>query len=112
MRSSTWLVAVGAALAVMAGQAALAQATQNSQQQKMTSCNADAKAKGLTGDDRKSFMKTCLSDKGAAAAPAAKGNSQQEKMKTCNADAKAKGLTGDDRKAFMKSCLSGSGGAG
>ncbi|HEV2700767.1 MAG TPA: PsiF family protein [Steroidobacteraceae bacterium] len=76
----------------------------NSQQQKMTTCNADAKTKNLTGDDRKAFMKTCLS-----AAPAASAkNSQQQKMKTCNATASSKSLTGDDRKAFMKSCLSGS----
>jgi hypothetical protein len=76
---------------------------QNSQQTKMTTCNADAKTKGLTGDDRKAFMKTCLS----ADAPApATGNSQQQKMKTCNADATTKGLNGDDRKAYMKTCLS------
>jgi hypothetical protein len=107
MRRSTWLVGISAALAVVAGQAALAQAThENSQQEKMTSCNADAKAKALKGADRKAFMKTCLSDKGAAAE--AKGNSQQEKMKTCNADAKTKGLKGADRKAFMKTCLSAS----
>ncbi len=107
MRRSTWLVGISAALAVVAGQAALAQAThENSQQEKMTSCNADAKAKALKGADRKAFMKTCLSDKGAAAEP--KGNSQQEKMKTCNADAKTKGLKGADRKAFMKTCLSAS----
>jgi hypothetical protein len=100
-------VGISAALAVVAGQAALAQAThENSQQEKMTSCNADAKAKALKGADRKAFMKTCLSDKGAAAA--ATGNSQQEKMKTCNADAKTKGLKGADRKAFMKTCLSAS----
>ena len=107
MKHSTWLVGMGAALFIVAGHAALAQATQeNSQQQKMTSCNADAKTKGLTGDDRKTFMNTCLS---AKPAPAAKSNSQQEKMKTCNADAKTKGLSGDDRKTFMKTCLSGSG---
>jgi hypothetical protein len=106
MRRTTWLVGIGAALLVVAGQAALAQATQeNSQQAKMTSCNADAKTKNLTGDDRKAFMKTCLSN---APAPAAKTNSQQEKMKSCNADAKTKGLTGADRKTFMKTCLSGS----
>jgi hypothetical protein len=106
MRRSTWLVGIGALLAMVAGQAAIAQAThENSQQEKMTSCNADAKAKALKGDDRKAFMKSCLS--GASAAPAAKGNSQQEKMKSCNADAKSKGLKGDDRKAFMKTCLSG-----
>jgi psiF repeat len=33
----------------------------NSQQDKMTSCNADAKANTLSGDDRKAFMKTCPS---------------------------------------------------
>ncbi len=77
----------------------------NSQQSKMSSCNADATSKGLKGDDRKSYMKGCLS---ASPAPAAKGNSQQEKMKSCNADAKSKALKGDDRKAFMKTCLSGS----
>jgi hypothetical protein len=102
MKRTTWLVGIGAALAVLAGQAALAD---NSQQDKMTSCNADAKTKGLTGDDRKTFMKSCLS----ATKPTASGNSQQEKMKSCNADAKTKGLSGDDRKSFMKTCLSGSG---
>ena len=102
MKRTTWLVGIGAALAVLAGQAALAD---NSQQEKMTSCNADAKTKGLTGDDRKTFMKSCLS----ATKPTASGNSQQEKMKSCNADASTKGLKGDDRKSFMKTCLSGSG---
>jgi hypothetical protein len=101
MRRSTWLVGIGAALALLAGDAALAQ---NSQQEKMTSCNADAKTQGLSGDERKAFMKTCLSAKGTSQA---KGNSQQEKMKSCNADAGSKGLKGDDRKAFMKNCLSG-----
>src|SRR5580693_8699860 len=96
---------MGAALAVVAGQAIAQASHENSQQQKMTTCNADAKAKGLKGADRKTFMKSCLSDQTAAAGT---GNSQQEKMKTCNADAKAKGLKGADRKTFMKSCLSGS----
>jgi hypothetical protein len=76
----------------------------NSQQTKMTTCNADATSKGLTGDDRKAYMKTCLS----AAPPAATGNSQQQKMKTCNADANTQGLKGDDRKTYMKTCLSSS----
>ena len=122
MRRSTWLVAVGAALAVVAGQAAVAEAQhENSQQAKMTTCNADAKAKGLKGDERKAYMKSCLSEKGAAAPAAAekmekagtaekgekseKLTAQQEKMKSCNADAKAKALKGDERKAFMKDCL-------
>ena len=31
------------------------------QQQKMKTCNADAKTKALKGDERKAFMKSCLS---------------------------------------------------
>ncbi len=33
------------------------------QQEKMKTCNADAKTKALAGDERKAFMKTCLSGK-------------------------------------------------
>lgn len=106
MRRATWLVAIGAALAVLSAQAVMAEAQPNSQQEKMKTCSADAKSKGLKGDERKSYMKNCLSAEGTApAAPTA--NAQQEKMKTCSADARTKGLKGPDRKAFMKSCLSG-----
>jgi hypothetical protein len=70
----------------------------------MTTCNADATAKSLKGDERKAFMSTCLK-----AAPAANDGKeltpQQQKMTTCNADAKTKALTGDARKAFMSECL-------
>lgn len=72
------------------------------QQEKMKTCNADAKTKALAGDERKAFMKECLSADGASAGLTA----QQNKMKTCNADAKTKALAGDERKAFMKTCLS------
>jgi hypothetical protein len=77
---------------------------QNSQQDKMKDCNAQAKTQSLSGDDRKSFMKTCLSSQPAADS---KLNSQQQKMKQCNADAKTKGLSGADRKTFMSTCLKG-----
>lgn len=69
------------------------------QQNKMTTCNADASAKSLKGDERKAFMSTCLK---AAPAPAV---TQQEKMKTCNATASTEALKGDARKAFMSDCL-------
>ena len=74
------------------------------QQGKMKTCNADAKTKDLKGDERKAFMKNCLSAKPAAAEGG--GTAQQNKMKTCNADAKTKDLKGDERKKFMKECLS------
>ena len=102
VRLSALFVASALALCSIGAQA------DNSQQDKMKSCNADATAKSLTGDDRKAFMKTCLSAKPAAASSTATGNSQQQKMKTCNADATSQKLTGDARKSFMKTCLSGS----
>ncbi len=102
MRRAIWLATGVALAAATLLQPALAE---NSQQEKMTTCNADAKTKGLTGAERKAFMKTCLSADAAAAGKPA--NSQQEKMKTCNADAKTKGLKGADRKKFMSDCLKG-----
>jgi hypothetical protein len=74
----------------------------NSQQSKMTDCNKQAGDK--KGDDRKAFMKSCLS---ASPAAASAPMTQQEKMTACNSQ--ASGKKGDDRKAFMKSCLSNKG---
>ncbi|HEX8406644.1 MAG TPA: PsiF family protein [Duganella sp.] len=75
------------------------------QQSKMKTCNVDAT--GKKGDERKAFMKECLSAKPvaevSAPAPAPK-LTQQDKMKKCNAD--ATGKKGDERKGFMKECLS------
>jgi len=73
---------------------------ENSQQTKMADCNKQAGDK--KGDDRKAFMKNCLSASSAMAASAPM--SQQDKMKMCNTQAGDK--KGDDRKAFMKTCLS------
>ena len=70
------------------------------QQNKMTTCNADASAKALKGDERKAFMSNCLKAKPATAA-----TTQQDKMKTCNATAGTQALKGDARKTFMSDCL-------
>ena len=100
MKKLISLVVLGLAMAAGGAHAATAQ------QGKMKTCNADAKTKDLKGDERKGFMKECLSAK-PAAAPAAEGaTTQQTKMKTCNADAKTKALKGAERKTFMKECLS------
>ena len=71
------------------------------QQTKMTTCNADATAKALKGDERKAFMSTCLKATPAAAAP----STPQERMKSCNATATEQALKGDARKTFMSECL-------
>jgi len=80
---------------------------QTAQQDKMKSCNADAAKKDLKGDERKAFMKNCLSAKKEEQGDK-KGTltAQQQKMKDCNAEAKTKALKGDERKKFMKECLS------
>ena len=65
----------------------------NPQQNKMSSCNKEAGEK--KGDERKSFMSSCLKKD--------KPMTQQDKMKSCNKD--AAGKKGDDRKKFMSDCL-------
>lgn len=86
-----WMV--WAAVAASASIAGAAWA-QNAQQQLMSTCNAQAKAENKKGEERKAFMKSCLSDGRKA---------QQEKMKICNLH--AKGKKGAERKVFMKECL-------
>jgi hypothetical protein len=70
---------------------------QKAQQDKMTTCNA--KAEGKTGDDRKAFMKTCLS---AKPAPPAKPES---KMSMCNKQ--TAGMSGDARAKAQSDCMKG-----
>lgn len=99
MKKLITLVALGLTMALGVAHAADEKAP-TAQQSKMKTCNMDAKDK--KGDERKAFMKQCLSAKPAAAADGK--TAQQGKMKTCNMDAKDK--KGDERKAFMKECLS------
>ena len=94
------LFALIAALALSSAAFAAPEAVapaKSAQQNKMVTCNADAA--GKKGDERKTFMKECLSAK-----PVKTMTPQQEKMKACNTD--ATGKKGDERKAFMKTCLS------
>ena len=72
-------------------------------QEKMAACNKEAGDKGLTGDERKTFMSGCLS-----AGKSQAKLSQQGKMKSCSKEAADKALKGDDRKKFMSECLKGS----
>lgn len=95
MKKLFTLLALGLSLSLGAAHAADAPAAKTAQQSKMTTCNKDAS--GKTGDERKAFMKECLSAKTAAP------ETQQGKMKTCNVD--AKGMKGDERKKFMSECL-------
>lgn len=64
----------------------------SAQQNLMGTCNTEAT--GKKGDERKAFMKDCLSNG---------KKRQQEKMKMCNTD--ATGKKGHERKEFISSCL-------
>jgi len=88
------------------------------QAQRMTECNAQARDRHLSGDERRHFMSDCLkahpaphaaaapSDTTAKPRPAAGEHSGQgEKMKACNQEAAGKNLHGDERKQFMSQCL-------
>ena len=75
--------------------------TPTPQQQRMSDCNKAAE--GKKGDDRKTFMSSCL--KGEE--PAKQLTPQQQKMKDCNAKAGEQKLTGEARKTFMSTCLKG-----
>ena len=65
---------------------------QNAQQERMKSCNA--KASDKKGDERKAFMKDCLS---------AEKKTYDNKMGACNTQ--SKGLKGDEHKKFMSECM-------
>ncbi|KNE76063.1 Phosphate starvation-inducible protein PhoH [Candidatus Burkholderia crenata] len=60
IRASMATLALGVALSVSF--AATPEFVDNSQQSKLTTCNAQAA--GKKGDDRKAFMEDCLSNKG------------------------------------------------
>lgn len=73
------------------------------QQNKMSYCSKEAASKDLHGDQRKEFMKECLSKKVDEGKK--KLTKQQEKMVKCSKEAKEKALKGELRKKFMSDCL-------
>ena len=99
-RSILSMAVVISLLSVGASRAADDAKALTTQQNKMVTCNAQAKEKALKGDERKTFMSDCLKAEKAAA------STQQQKMKDCNKQ--ATGKKGAERKAFMKECLSAS----
>lgn len=100
--SRKYIVLIAAVAALGFVTIAPAASANNSQQQKMTMCNAQAKSQSLAGSARSQFMKACLRKDGEHKHAM---SSQQMKMKSCNADATAKSLKGAARRSFMSSCL-------
>ena len=87
-------VACGSAYAADTASSATTPAATNSQQDKMKECNT--KAGDMKGDERKTFMKTCLS---------AKPPKAQSKMAECNA--KTKGRSKADADKARSECMKG-----
>jgi hypothetical protein len=80
-----------------------AQPSTVSSQDKAKACNDLADKKGLQGQDRKSFMQSCLNN---AANSGSGGNvSEQDKANACKNLADKKGLKGADRRSFLKDCM-------
>jgi hypothetical protein len=93
MKKLLSLLALGLAMSVGVAHAA------TEQQNKMKTCNADAK--GKKGDERKAFMKECLSAKADAPAAAAAAAPSP----ACEKSAADKKLAGAAKTAHIKKCM-------
>jgi hypothetical protein len=92
------LFACGTAFAADSKDAKTSTDAKNSQQEKMKACND--KAGDKKGDERKAFMKTCLSAKPAAE------EKPKSKMAMCNE--KTKGMTKADADKARSECMKAS----
>jgi hypothetical protein len=68
---------------------------QAAQQQRMTTCNAEASQRNLDGSARQGYMSACLSGK----------MNQTTLMKVCNGQATQDKLSSEARKAYLGTCL-------
>jgi hypothetical protein len=75
---------------------------QKAHRERMSACSKDAKQQGLKGDQRKAFMRQCLSGETAASQ---EPDSARSQTAACRKDARAKGLKGGERKRFMSECV-------
>ena len=100
MKSLITVLAV-AALA-LTGVAAQAK-EKTAQQEKMAACNKEAV--GKKGDERKAFMKSCLSAKPAAAAAASAPAADTGAAAACDTKAAEKKLHGAAKTSFTKKCV-------
>ncbi|MBI1394760.1 MAG: phosphate starvation-inducible protein PsiF [Betaproteobacteria bacterium] len=72
------------------------------QQEKMRTCNAEAKTQALKGQERRDFMSRCL-----AVSPEEKEArlARRQKAKSCAAEARDKSLKGEERKSYIAECV-------
>jgi hypothetical protein len=77
------------------------------QQDRMKTCNAEAKENALKGDERRSFMSGCLSSGSAAKQKltADEAGALKDRKKQCRSEATDKALKGEERKSFIAECV-------
>jgi len=86
-----------------------AASAKSEQQTKMGACNKDAAAKSLKGDERKAFMKSCLSAPAAAPAKGEPAAAAKPKNAMGACSTASKGMKGAEHKKFMSECLKAKG---
>lgn len=72
---------------------------QKPQEDRSKACNDLADRKGLTGQDRRTFLKDCNNAKSLDEM------NQRDKMDSCKKLADRKNLQGADRRSFIKDCM-------
>lgn len=94
-------------LGVTAFQSDIGQGQNTSQGDKAKKCDETAKKRGLKGDERATFVSSCMAAKDSAdAATSPEEKAKMNSAQSCDQQATQKGLTGKARKNFVKTCTS------
>lgn len=79
-----------------------------SQKDRAKKCEETAKNRGLKGDEKATYVSSCLAAKDTASSSAASMSPQEQqkadKAKACEQQADQQSLKGKDRKSFLKTC--------
>jgi hypothetical protein len=76
-----------------------------SQKDRAKKCEDTAKNKGLKGDEKATYVSSCMAAKDTASATATPEEQQKaDKAKACEQQADQQSLKGKDRKKFLKTC--------
>ena len=76
-----------------------------SQKDKAKKCEETAKNRGLKGDERATYISSCMAAKDTAGATMSPQQQQNaDKAKSCEQQADQQGLKGKDRRSFLKTC--------
>ena len=81
-----------------------------SQKDKAKKCEETAKNRGLKGDEKATFVSSCMAAKDTASSATSNMSPQEQqkadKAKACEQQADQQSLKGKDRKSFLKTCTS------